>query len=491
MQRRIAATSAIALVLGGIASLASLDDMGPMPGAAVALDGDTATAPQDGDSAAPVDNGINAPPPLPMSTLSQGPDGSTRSGAQPDTAARSGTRTAANTDPVERRRVNIEAGDTLVQVLMNAAVPADNAQDAVDALDGVYDVRRLKAGQTVTVLFNHEQGGEQGGRFIGMEFQPAAEKSVTVALDGSGFQAKQIDKPLTKRLVAAHGRISSSLSEAASAAGVPYPVLDAFIKRYAYDVDFAHDLQPGDSFEILYERYFTEDGKPAREGDLLFAELTLSGKEKAIYRYQAADGQVDYYSPTGESTRRAILRTPVDGARVTSGYGMRMHPLLGYSKMHKGKDFGAPIGTPIYAASDGVIEQMGPFSSYGNYVRLRHGNQMETAYGHMSRFAKGLHAGMRVSQGEVIGYVGATGRATGPHLHFEILRGGQQINPDSKEAKMESGRKLDGKDLRQFQAAVQQTAEAFRNTPEGSSTLVNAQIGLGRIVNAKLNQRGK
>lgn len=473
MQRRIAATSAIALVLGGIASLASLDDMGPMPGAAVALDGDASTAPQDAESAAPIDNGINAPPPLPMATLSQAPDGATR--------------TATSADGVERRRVNIGAGDTLVQVLMNAAVPADNAQDAVDALDGVYDVRRLRAGQTVTVLFNNAQGGQ----FVGMEFQPAAEKSVTVALDGSGFQAKQIDKPLTRRLVAAHGRITSSLSEAASAAGVPYPVLDAFIKRYAYDVDFAHDLQPGDSFEILYERYFTEDGKPAREGDLLFAELTLSGKEKAIYRYQAADGQVDYYSPTGESTRRAILRTPVDGARVTSGYGMRMHPLLGYSKMHKGKDFGAPIGTPIYAASDGLIEQMGPFSSYGNYVRLRHGNQMETAYGHMSRFAKGLHAGMRVAQGEVIGYVGATGRATGPHLHFEILRGGQQINPDSKEAKMESGRKLDGKDLRQFQAAVQQTAEAFRNTPEGSSTLVNAQIGLGRIVNAKLNQRGK
>ncbi|TWB42406.1 murein DD-endopeptidase MepM/ murein hydrolase activator NlpD [Nitrospirillum viridazoti] len=471
MLKRIAVTSAVALTLGGVVSLASLDDTGSVAVAPQALppappsdvDPDLAAA----AAAAPKDQQV------PQQTTVAAADPAPQAGKP------------LSVDPVERRHVNVGRGDTLMQVLMDGGVPADSAQNAVSALSGVYDVRRMKAGQGITVLFDHSEGD----KFIGLEFQPAAERAVSVAFNGGRYQARQVDKPLEKKLMAARGRITSSLSEAASAAGVPYPVLDAFIKRYAYDVDFQRDLQPGDTFEILFERYYTEDGQPARDGDIQFASLTLSGKEKAIYRYQASGSTADYYNALGESIRRAILRTPIDGARVTSGYGMRMHPVLGYSKMHKGKDFGAPVGTPIYAAGDGVVEQAGPFSSYGNYVKLRHGNQMETAYGHMSRIAKNLRAGMRVAQGDVIGYVGATGRATGPHLHFEVLRGNQQINPDSKEAKIEAGRKLDGKDLKQFQAIVAEDQDAFRDLQGGSgSTLVAAKPGTGHVVQAAVKR---
>ncbi|TWB75632.1 murein DD-endopeptidase MepM/ murein hydrolase activator NlpD [Nitrospirillum amazonense] len=471
MLKRIAVTSAVALTLGGVVSLASLDDTGSVAVAPQALppappsdvDPDLAAA----AAAAPKDQQV------PQQTAVAAADPAPQAGKP------------LSVDPVERRHVNVGRGDTLMQVLMDGGVPADSAQNAVSALSGVYDVRRMKAGQGITVLFDHSEGD----KFIGLEFQPAAERAVSVAFNGGRYQARQVDKPLEKKLMAARGRITSSLSEAASAAGVPYPVLDAFIKRYAYDVDFQRDLQPGDTFEILFERYYTEDGQPARDGDIQFASLTLSGKEKAIYRYQASGSTPDYYNALGESIRRAILRTPIDGARVTSGYGMRMHPVLGYSKMHKGKDFGAPVGTPIYAAGDGVVEQAGPFSSYGNYVKLRHGNQMETAYGHMSRIAKNLRAGMRVAQGDVIGYVGATGRATGPHLHFEVLRGNQQINPDSKEAKIEAGRKLDGKDLKQFQAIVAEDQEAFRDLQGGNgSTLVAVKPGTGHVVQAAVKR---
>ncbi|EGX99834.1 metalloprotease HI [Nitrospirillum viridazoti Y2] len=469
--KRIAVTSAVALTLGGVVSLASLDDTGSVAVAPQALppappsdvDPDLAAA----AAAAPKDQQV------PQQTTVAAADPAPQAGKP------------LSVDPVERRHVNVGRGDTLMQVLMDGGVPADSAQNAVSALSGVYDVRRMKAGQGITVLFDHSEGD----KFIGLEFQPAAERAVSVAFNGGRYQARQVDKPLEKKLMAARGRITSSLSEAASAAGVPYPVLDAFIKRYAYDVDFQRDLQPGDTFEILFERYYTEDGQPARDGDIQFASLTLSGKEKAIYRYQASGSTADYYNALGESIRRAILRTPIDGARVTSGYGMRMHPVLGYSKMHKGKDFGAPVGTPIYAAGDGLVEQAGPFSSYGNYVKLRHGNQMETAYGHMSRIAKGLRPGMRVAQGDVIGYVGATGRATGPHLHFEVLRGNQQINPDSKEAKIEAGRKLDGKDLKQFQTIVAEDQDAFRDLQGGSgSTLVAAKPGTGHVVQAAVKR---
>lgn len=360
-------------------------------------------------------------------------------------------------DPVERRLVNLGRGETLMQVLLDADVPQPHAQEAVAALKGVYDPRRMKSGQPVEVMFDRTSGED---RFVGFEFQPAVERSVSVSFNGVRFQAAETAKKLARRAVAAQGEIRSSLFESGRAAGVPMNVLTELIRNYSYDVDFQRDIQPGDRFEILYERMVTEDGEMAAGGGaILYASLTLSGKEQAIYRYEDGQGTVEYFNAAGSSIRKALLRTPIDGARLSSGFGMRRHPVLGFSKMHKGVDFAAPTGTPIFAAGAGVVDEVGPNGSYGNYIRIRHNNEIATAYAHMSRFGAGMRKGARVSQGDVIGYVGTTGRSTGAHLHYEIVKAGQQVNPLS--VAVPTGRNLEGKELARFKGVVASLSDRF------------------------------
>jgi murein DD-endopeptidase MepM/ murein hydrolase activator NlpD len=182
---------------------------------------------------------------------------------------------------------------------------------------------------------------------------------------------------------------------------------------------------------------------------VLFASLTLSGKKKAIYRFKGDDGHTEYFDEEGRSAQKALMRTPIDGARLSSGFGQRRHPILGYNKMHRGVDFAAPSGTPIYAAGNGTIVYAGRKGGYGNYIRIRHNGNYDTAYAHMTGFARGMRVGRRVNQGQVIGYVGTTGRSTGPHLHYEVLRQGQQVNP--MRIRMPSGRTLAGAEMKRFQ----------------------------------------
>ncbi|SMH56243.1 M23 family metallopeptidase [Azospirillum agricola] len=365
---------------------------------------------------------------------------------------------------IDRRTLSIGRGDTLMDLLTSAAVPRNEASGAIAALRDVYDPRKLKVGQQVTVLFEPRRGGAR--KFVGLEFVPDPVRSVSIARKGeTGFVSTQTEKPVSRQLVAAQGTVRSSLFEAGSAAGVPLSVMMAFIRDFSYDVDFQRDLQPGDGFEILYEKMVTSDGKAVGEGDVLYASLTLSGEEMPIYRHKTRDGRIDYYNRDGESIRRALLRTPIDGARITSGFGMRHHPILGFSKMHQGVDFGAPKGTPIYAAGRGVVEQVGPFGAYGNYIRIRHNTEITTAYAHMSRFAKDMRRGARIDQGDVIGYVGATGRVTGAHLHYEVLKGGRQVNPRSVD--LPTGEKLQGRELQAFQQTVRSLDKSFEDARSG------------------------
>lgn len=353
-------------------------------------------------------------------------------------------------DPVERRMVNLGRGETLMQVLLDADVPQPNAHEAITALRAVYDPRRMKTGQPIEVLFDRTEGD---GKFIGFAFQPAVERSVTVNFDGVRYQAAETAKKLQRRAIAVRAKIDSSLFESGRKAGVPMNVLTNLIRNYSYDVDFQRDIQPGDGFEVLYEQLVTEDGDVANgAGEIIYAALTLSGKKRAIYRYEDGEGIVEYFNGKGESVRKALLRTPIDGARLSSGFGMRKHPVLGFTKMHKGIDFAAPTGTPIYAAGGGTVEEVGPKGSYGNYIRIRHNKEIATAYAHMSRFGNGMRRGARVAQGEVIGYVGTTGRSTGAHLHYELVKNGQQVNPLSVD--MPTGRNLDGKELNRFKGLV-------------------------------------
>ena len=250
---------------------------------------------------------------------------------------------------------------------------------------------------------------------------------------------------------AAVGSVSlyQSVYETALRNHVPRPVIDDLIRIYSFDVDFQRKVQPGDSFEVLYGG---TKNKPAaeRRNDVLYASLTVGGEAKKLYRFQSPDnGVTDYYDSMGKSAKKFLVRKPVLSGHITSGFGLRRHPILGYVKMHTGVDWAAPTGTPIYAAGNGVIEKEGWESGYGRFMLLRHHNGYETAYGHMSAFAKGTHVGERVHQGQVIGFVGSTGLSTGSHLHFEIRINGRYVDP--MRIRLPHGRELKGGILTAFE----------------------------------------
>jgi murein DD-endopeptidase MepM/ murein hydrolase activator NlpD len=347
------------------------------------------------------------------------------------------------------RIVTIGRGDTLMDVLRSGGVPADEAYAAITALRPVYDPRKLQIGQQLALTFGPL--GTEADRFLGFKLDAAVDRVVTVGRDETGFLADVAEKPLATDLVRAEAEITSSLYVAGVNVGVPPAIMIQLIQLYSFDVDFQRDIQPGDAFAVMFENQYDESGKAVQQGDIVYATLTLQGQTIRLYRYQPGNGDLDYFNEKGESARKALLRTPVDGARLSSGFGLRSHPVLGYSRMHKGVDFAAPTGTPIYAAGNGAVEMAGINGGYGRYVRIRHNGDYATAYAHMNGFGAGIHNGARVRQGQIIGYVGSSGMSTGPHLHYEVLRAGAQINPMG--LKLPSGQKLARGELAKFQTA--------------------------------------
>ncbi len=350
--------------------------------------------------------------------------------------------------------VHVQRGDTLFALLAEAGIERAEAHEAISALRDVFAPNDLMPGQEITFSLNADDsaGAEQPSlQLVGLTLQPSVERDVRLQRDvDGGFTVETLERPLSLQLARAASGIDSSLFAAGQDSNVPPAILNEAIRALSYDVDFQRDIHAGDDFEIVYQRYEDDQGNFARIGDLLFVRLTLGSREVALYRFDRPEGPPDYFTPEGESVRKALLRTPIDGARISSTFGMRKHPILGYSKMHKGIDFAAPQGTPVFAAGDGKIVRIGRNGSYGNFILIRHNNKYATAYAHVSRFARGLRAGSSVRQGQVIAYVGSTGRSTGPHLHYEVLVAGEQINPQS--AVVPAGQQLAGRDLKAFQA---------------------------------------
>jgi murein DD-endopeptidase MepM/ murein hydrolase activator NlpD len=366
----------------------------------------------------------------------------------------------ARPKPVSRT-VKVQRGDTLMTALTRAHVSHDDAYAAITALREVFNPRDLIAGAELTLNFQplalHEGAGES---FRGLEFMPSFEKTVGVARTWDNqFESYTSRTKLTHEQTRASFTIQNSLYVDAVDAGVPPTVIIEMIRALSFDVDFQRDLQPHDRFDLLYDRIKDAGGNIVGSGDVIFAALTLSGKKVEIYRFRGDDGAYDYYNPKGESTRKALMRTPIDGARLSSRYGRRRHPILGYTKVHKGIDFAAPSGTPIMAAGSGVVADARWYGAYGRYVRIRHNSTYSTAYAHMSRFAKGIRRGTRVRQGQVIGYVGSSGRSTGPHLHYEVIANNRQVNPLS--VKLPTGRTLRGAERDRFLVTRMEIATAF------------------------------
>lgn len=368
--------------------------------------------------------------------------------------------------------LKIGSGETLVGVLQEVGVSGADAYKVVKAMAKYYDPRAVKAGQAVAVRLEPGIGGLEFAE-MNLKIDPIKELIVE-RQDDSGFKSEIKEKKVLLQRKAAKAKIETSLYGSAARAGIPASVVAEMIRIYSYQVDFQRDIREGDAVEIMYETYETEDGDFARYGEVLYANLIVSGKSLPVYRFEPENGKPGYYTPDGKSTKKSIMRTPIDGARMSSGFGMRRHPVLGYNKMHKGVDFAAPRGTPIYAAGDGVIEYAGRKGAYGNYVAIRHNGQIKTAYAHMHKFAKGISSGQKVSQGDVIGYVGSTGRSTGPHLHFEILRNNVQVNPSS--ISMPDTNMLAGADLKKFKNMVGSFKEQYAAMEHGLALAENYAV---------------
>jgi murein DD-endopeptidase MepM/ murein hydrolase activator NlpD len=364
--------------------------------------------------------------------------------------------------------VTIDKGDTLDQVFESFGVPKAMSVEAVNSLKGIFSPRQFKIGQQITMLFNPTSDG--GRQFRGYRFAADPLRDVIV-LDDAGkglFGATVVNKELKNVVTAKQGRITGSLVGATSRAGVPYSVVAEMIKVYSYNIDFQRDIHEGDSFEVMYQAKTDKDGGAHGAGDMLYARLILGGTEYPIYRYVSKDGSVDFYKADGTNNKRGLMKTPTDATRISSGFGMRFHPILGYNKMHKGIDFAAPIGTPIYAAGDGTIKSVGWVNGYGNFIRINHNATLGTGYGHMSRFAAGIHPGIHVKQGQVIGFVGMTGRTTGPHLHYEILINGTQVNPTT--VKIPTSSQLAGAELKRFKSDIANREASFKSALVATNT---------------------
>jgi murein DD-endopeptidase MepM/ murein hydrolase activator NlpD len=365
---------------------------------------------------------------------------------------------------LEQRTLKVRRGDTLMKMLVGAGFDRSDAHSAITALREVYDPRKLKPGQTITVKL--DPATAKTPVLLGLALDPDVDRNVSVnrSEDMKAFSAAEVRKALVEKPVRVDGDIQSSLYEAAVAGGMPPSVLIELIHAMSFDVDFQRDIQPGDSFKVMFSRFHDEvTGAALRNGDISHARFTLSGKELRIYRFKDKSGRVDFFDEKGNSVRKALLKTPVDGARISSRYGKRRHPILGYTKMHRGVDFAAPRGTPIYAAGDGVVEASGWNGGYGRYVRIRHNGEYKTAYAHMKGIAKAARKGKRVRQGDIIGWVGTTGRSTGPHLHYEVLRGSRQVNPLS--IKLPTGKKLTGTELAKFLDLRREIDREFDSLP--------------------------
>ncbi len=384
---------------------------------------------------------------------------------------------------VETHTITLEQGDTLMGALTDAGITPAEAQQVINALAKAYDPRAIHSGQSFDLTFSVppaapdaqsyititepndsvsandmpdvdendvEPVSETPGKLLSLLFSPSVDHDITVTRTASNtFTVSDVQKELHDKLHHAGAKIDSSLYLSAMRAGIPAEVVVEMIRMFSYEVDFQRDLQPGDSFEVLYNYYYTADGQPAKQGDISYAALHLGGRTIALYRHQMNGQPADYFDSRGQSAKSMLMKTPVDGARISSGFGMRFHPVLGYTRMHKGIDFAVPDGTPVMAAGSGIVQVAGKVNGYGNFVVINHGNNYSTAYGHLSRFAAGIHKGSRVRQGQVIAYSGHTGLATGPHLHYEIRIANHQVNP--KNVKIASGRRLEGTELRIFQ----------------------------------------
>jgi murein DD-endopeptidase MepM/ murein hydrolase activator NlpD len=346
--------------------------------------------------------------------------------------------------PVEVRR-----GETFEQAVRRTGIAPEEASAVAATLSNAMDVTSIPAGQRFETAIAKPRGGRGDARLIGLTMRtgPASQLTVSRSFDGA-LRLRALEEKVTHETVVLSGKVEGSLSRTARREGAPAGIARAAARLFSHKFDLERDIRATDEFRYVFDRTVTESGRTIDSGDLLYAEL----KGVAFYRFQRpGSDKVEYFDATGKNTRSAFMRTPLErGFRVSSSFGFRRHPISGYRRMHQGIDFAAGMGTPVIAPADGVVVEARRWGGYGNWLRIRHSNGLESGYGHLSRYASGMRPGQRVRQGQVVAYVGSTGASTGPHLHYELWRRGQRINPAG--VRTEEGTVLTGSELAAFRA---------------------------------------
>jgi len=339
----------------------------------------------------------------------------------------------------------VEIGETFDSILENYSIDKKEVEILKKKLSKNVNLNKLQTNQKINLTIDQSKNSIK--EFI---FQISNKERIVLTQDLKSkiFNEKVILTKLKKHINYNENVILQSLYKSALEKEIPASIIIEFARIYGFQVDFQRDIRKKDKFQIMYEVFIDEKKKVIETGNILFANLILSGEDNSLYYYDS-QGSIGHYDKNGKSIQKALMKTPINGARLSSPFGMRKHPIDGFNKMHKGTDFAAPLGTPIMASGSGVIKKAGWCGGGGNCVAIKHNSTYQTIYAHMSKFAKGIRAGVKVKQGQTIGYVGSTGKSTGPHLHYEVIINGKKVN--SQTLKLPSGKILKGDDRKIFE----------------------------------------
>jgi murein DD-endopeptidase MepM/ murein hydrolase activator NlpD len=339
----------------------------------------------------------------------------------------------------------IKSRETFDKILNSYSIDGEQVKAIKENLSKKTDINKLNTNQRIQITV--DQTNNRIKEFI---FQISKTEKIILSKTNeiSKFNEEVLVLKLNKKIIYNENVILQSLYKAATDQNIPPNTIIEFARIYGFQVDFQRDIRKGDKFQIMYEVFIDDKDKIIQTGEILFANLKLSGQDNSLYYFDKKNVQ-GHYNKNGKSVQKALMKTPINGARLSSSFGMRKHPIDGFNKMHRGTDFAAPKGTPIMASGNGIVKKAGWCGGGGNCVKIKHNSTYETVYAHMSKFARGIKKGVRVKQGQTIGYVGSTGKSTGPHLHYEVIVNGKRVN--SQKLKLPSGKILKGKNRELFE----------------------------------------
>lgn len=355
----------------------------------------------------------------------------------------------------ERRVIVVAPGDNFIGILTNLGMETKSATNAYTTLKKVYDARKLKAGQHIELTATFDVQSKSLEALDTLVIEPVRGTRYILQINEyDQFEARVEQEKFAYEIKDIKGTVSGNVSASLNKSGVPYKLCGQIIQMFSHMIDFRRDVKRGDTFNVKYEVNKAANGDIVSVGEVIFASFTVNNRTYKLYRYKPRGGSVGYYDEKGGAKKTGLDKKPLAmrNARISSLFGYRRHPIYKTTKFHSGVDYAAPRGTAIYASGSGTIEMARYVNGYGNFIKIRHNSEYETAYGHMHKFASGMRPGVKVKKGQIIGYVGSTGRSTGPHLHFEILRKGQRIDP--LKAKVATGNDLTGNQLVEFKRIV-------------------------------------